>query len=112
MTDNETPNTEPATETKVSKSIVKDRAKYKGGNNGDELALALAKVTKGADGKADDTKINEVAKANGIETVKGTNVGMRRMNLGNMLRARYKKGVAVHVGDEVLQAPAKSADAA
>lgn len=101
---NKANNTEASlTEAKVNKSVVKDRTKYVGGNNGDELALALSEYTKGVGGKADEAKLMEVASVNGIAEVKGGNVGMKRMNLGNMLRSRFKKGTAIIVGDKILK---------
>ena len=69
------------------------------GTCGDRIAYQLDEITK-TDGKADLAKIRELGAANGIDVDLrwGTrNVGMQRMNLGNVLRGRIKRGEPVHL---------------
>jgi hypothetical protein len=85
-------------------SVVPDEYRYRYGvdqNCGDEMAKALtAKVTDPKTG-VDLEACREVAAANGVEDrfdgwlVKGLNPGMVRMNLGNVLRGKLRKGDAV-----------------
>lgn len=90
----------------VTKSIVPDgfKAKYKafGGSCGDEMAGVLADTVKTDKGKVDVTALEEVMAQNGIDTDRWSNlnIGQRRMNLGNVLRARVKRGESVAIGGE------------
>jgi len=67
------------------------------GTCGDRLAHQLDALTK-TDGKADHAKIVALGRLNGIEVDlrwAGRNIGMQRMNLGNVLRGRAKRGETV-----------------
>jgi hypothetical protein len=67
------------------------------GTCGDQLAHQLDALTK-TDGKADHAKIVALGRLNGIEVDlrwAGRNIGMQRMNLGNVLRGRAKRGEEV-----------------
>jgi len=94
--------TEPAetTELEPNRSVVPKRwqevyAKSElKGTNDDRIARALAEATKTA-GKADPAKIKAIGEMNGIDVEARwgkRNVGMQRMNLGNVLRGRVKRG--------------------
>jgi len=95
-----------------TKSIVPKNYKElygKAGNCGDELAAALKEAVAhdaGKDGKTpkgiDEKKMAAVAKANSIDMGRwsGLNIGQQRMNLGNVLRNRLKRGEFVQVGDD------------
>ena len=93
-------------ETPKSKSIVppKYKVKYKefGGTCGDDMATVLKNAVKGDGNRVDVTALETVMVENGLDSDKwGTqNVGQRRMNLGNVLRARIKRGEFVQVGTE------------
>lgn len=100
------------TETKKSKNVVpaKYRAKYgKEQNCGDEMAAALKKFVTNPDGTCNPTTLEVVADANGLhETLmgyrnSGKNIGMQRMNIGNILRGRVKNGKKVTVGERVWE---------
>lgn len=90
----------------ATKSIVptgfKDKYKAFGGSCGDEMAGVLAETVKGEKGKVDIAALEEVMAQNGIDTDRWSNlnVGQRRMNLGNVLRARVKRGESVTIGSE------------
>lgn len=65
----------------------------------DALAHQLDAITK-TDGKPDRAKIDALGWANGIDVQKRwgeRNIGMQRMNLGNVLRGRIKRGEAVTI---------------
>lgn len=89
------------------KSIVPEgfKAKYKahGGNCGDDMAEVLNGTVKDEKGKIDVPKLEEVMAQNAIDTDRwnGLNIGQRRMNLGNVLRAKAKRGEKVIVGETV-----------
>lgn len=79
----------------VLKSVVPDSFKQKYGpeqNCGDDIAATLAEL---------DVAI--VARQNGIDLSRweGKNPGMVRMNLGNVLRGRVRRGEYVVLGDYV-----------
>ena len=88
------------------KSIIKRRYKtaYKPFKmtNGDEIAEQLSKVLKveGDDGKLriDPERLEAFARNNGLwdERYARLNVGMRRLNVGNKLRAKVRKGFEVN----------------
>lgn len=65
--------------------------------NGDAVAQHLAHAT------VNGHTVDKIAKANSLE-VKGANSGQIRMNLGNMLRARVKRGEHVVIGDIKVKA--------
>lgn len=85
-------------------SVVPDDYRYRYGadqNCGDAVAKALtAKVTHPRDG-VDLDACREIAGANGVEDrfdgwmAKGLNPGMVRMNLGNVLRGKARRGEPV-----------------
>lgn len=95
-------------EAKAPRSIVpaKFKAKYADhdGSNGDRIAAAFRSytTTTNADGREcmDEDKLNEVAKANGIEVKNYAkmNNGQKRMNVGNRLRGILKSGQTVTIG--------------
>ncbi|RPJ29570.1 MAG: hypothetical protein EHM33_00450 [Chloroflexi bacterium] len=69
------------------------------GTCGDQIAYQLDEITK-TDGKADLAKIRALGAANSIDVDLrwgARNVGMKRMNLGNVLRGRIKRGEPVHL---------------
>jgi hypothetical protein len=93
----------------------KYRQKYgKAQNCGDEMALALKEyvtvVGKNEKGKevelCDIDLLAEVALSNGLslDPWDHLNIGMKRMNLGNVLRGRLNKGQRVQVGAQVWEA--------
>lgn len=98
----------------VAKSIVPEgfKAKYKafGGSCGDEMAGVLGETVKGEKGKVDIAALEEVMAENGIDIDRWSNlnVGQRRMNLGNVLRARVKRGETVTIGSETWNEDAKT----
>lgn len=89
------------------KSIVPKRYKKKyaahGGSCGDEMAGALKSAVAGEKGKTDVKALESVMAQNGLpkNSWSGLNIGQRRMNLGNVLRSRIKRGEEVTVGTEV-----------
>ncbi len=89
---------------KVGASIVPNvyKKRYgKAGNCGDEMAAVLTDATTDDKGKTVVSKLVDVMDANGIDTSRweNLNIGQRRMNLGNVLRARITRGEFVNVGD-------------
>jgi hypothetical protein len=66
----------------------------------DGIAKRLADVTKGNDGKCSRELLYSIANANGINA-EGRwghrNVGMVRMNLGNVLRGMVKRGNEIYI---------------
>lgn len=67
------------------------------GTCGDPIAYKMADATQ-TDGKPDPAKINALGDLNGIDVQARwgkRNIGMQRMNLGNMLRGRLKRGEEV-----------------
>ena len=101
---------EAEAEVKVSKSVVpaKYRKRYgKSGTVGDQISKLLASSVKDDKGKVDAKKLAEVGKANKLDVAKRwghLNIGMRRMNLGNVLRARVVAGDHVVIGAETFNA--------
>lgn len=91
---------------------------------GDDVALALTKFvmveTKGGkDGKTtirtcDETKLEKVASDNGVDTGrwKHLNLGMKRMNLGNVLRGKRTKGEKVKIGSQTFKGAEEGAGGA
>ena len=87
-------------DTKEKKDVVPSqyREKYAetGGTCGDFIATDLKKVTE--DGpQALDTIFTENGLSDLTEKYKTFNVGMRRMNLSNVLRARFLKGETIKI---------------
>lgn len=72
-------------------------------NCGDDVAIRLKDATTGTDGKTDMAAVERIAGANGLGDKfdqwvgRGLNNGMVRMNLGNMLRAKARKGDEVAI---------------
>lgn len=100
-----------------NRSIVpaKYKARYgKAGTVGDELADALTAYCHGEDGIS-PMKIVEIGKQNGIDVLDRwgqRNLGQQRMNLGNVLRGRLKRGEYVRVGKDEWNVEAKGKKAA
>lgn len=102
-TTNEAP-ADPKAPKKPQETLAKYQKKYgKAGNNGDKLAVACTAYLK-VDGKVSEERVAEVAKANGIDMTKYAerNIGMKSMNLRNLLRGKLKKGESVTVGTETI----------
>lgn len=85
---------------KVSKDVVPShfRDKYKDGNGtcGDVIANEISAITR--DGGT--LSLESILTENGIQSNRWAehNIGMRRMNLSNTLRARYLRGESVKIG--------------
>ena len=92
-------------------SVVK--AKYKKkyqpthDTNGDEFTEAFRAATVNEDEAVDVNKLNHVARDNGLKITQwmhlknkdgGVNVGMIRMNLGNVIRGMYRNGQDIVIG--------------
>lgn len=96
----------------TTKSVVgadyKERYKAFGGSCGDDLSELLKAATVGAGGKCDPAELRLVAEVNGIcdrldgYEAKELNVGMCRMNIGNVLRGMLKKGVDVTIDGKTI----------
>jgi len=92
-------------EEKVSRSIVsaKYRQRYRPHDDrcGDELANAISEAICSPDEKGrmrvDMDKLRRLGEANGIDAERWShlNVGQKRMCLGNVLRAKARKGVEI-----------------
>lgn len=116
-TENTAPeNTAAEAEVKKSNSIVplKFKARYKehDGNCGDGMAEAFAEAVKDGKGKTDPELLAKVAAANGIDLQARwgkLNLGQQRMNLGNVLRTRARKGEKVVVGETTFNENAQAA---
>lgn len=79
-------------------------------NCGDDMALTLKDFVTKQDDKAknfcDTALLQHVADQNGVSLAAWShlNLGMQRMNLGNVLRGKLNKGQRVEVGDQVWEA--------
>jgi len=79
-------------------------------NCGDAMALALTGYVTDAEGDLIIENLREVAAANDIDDRlakwegKGLNGGLLRMNTGNVLRGKLRRGEEVAVGDQIWQA--------
>jgi hypothetical protein len=85
----------------------KYRERYKDGSCGDALAAALAAaVTR--DKSLDLDALAAVASANGIDLARWShlNPGGRRMGLGNVLRAKVRRGETVVIRGVAFPSPA------
>jgi hypothetical protein len=101
--------------TRRTGSVIPDAYRYTYGedqNNGDDVALSLkTHCGGGLKERADMAKLEEVVEANGIRDrydvwlEKGLNNGMLRMNTGNVLRGKVRKGDTVRIGDRVWNNP-------
>lgn len=87
-------------------SIVPDEYRYRYGvdqNCGDAIAQRLKDRTTDGKGNADMEAVAEVAAKNGLSdrfdgwVARGLNNGQIRMNLGNMLRGKVRKGEEVTI---------------
>lgn len=87
-------------------SIVPDEYRYRYGvdqNCGDDIAVRLKDKTTDGKGNADMEAVAEVAAKNGLAdrfdgwVARGLNNGQLRMNLGNMLRGKARKGEPVTI---------------
>lgn len=90
------------------------RAKYgKEQNCGDDLATALADYTNEPDDKGkpkcSPAMMQKVAEDNGVlDKFVGwseKNLGMQRMNLGNVLRGKFRRGEVIMIGDTKFHKP-------
>ena len=83
-------------------SVIK--REYPEGNCGDRLADVLGKFLKGEDGKIDPKKLAQVAKDNNVDMgpFAERNLGMQRMNLGNILRGKNRNGEKIVVGSTTV----------
>lgn len=100
-------------------SVIPDEYRYSYGedqNNGDAMALALKEFCGGGlNEPLDLTKLEAVVAANKLEErfdvwmVKGLNPGMLRMNTGNVLRGKLRKGEVVQIGQKVWNAATPAA---
>lgn len=94
------------------------RDKYgKEGHCGDELAEVLKVFTRDDETKKVDlSKLKQVCEQNEIEFKwDHLNAGMQRMTVGNILRAKHKKGVDILIGEDTIKGapqPEKEAEAA
>ncbi|HEV7275221.1 MAG TPA: hypothetical protein VGN80_02940 [Devosiaceae bacterium] len=72
-------------------------ADYKREHKPDDLGQRLSKAVAGAGGKVDRNKLRAVAVANGVwnPAYENLNPGQARMNVGNRLRAKVKRGERV-----------------
>lgn len=94
-----------------SGSVIPDAYRYAYGvdqNNGDQMAQALKDYCGGGlKDPLDVAKLEEVVDQNGIRDrfdvwlAKDLNPGMLRMNTGNVLRGKLRKGDVVRVGQQV-----------
>lgn len=92
----------------------KYRGRYgKDQSNGDQIATAMKAYVTTKDG-CDPVLLREVADANGVDLDrwKHLNIGMQRMNLGNVLRAAFNKGQKVVIGTAEFQEDAEGEEAA
>jgi hypothetical protein len=78
---------------------------------GDEFVTALDGFLKPDGEDVDPGRLAKLKKDNGIEPAKwlDKNIGMQRMNVGNVLRARYKRGEEIYIGGQTLKGKAKAA---
>lgn len=82
----------------ASKSVVKSRYRelYRPFNhtNGDDVGKRLTAAVINSDGSINRDKLRKVAELNGVWNgrYEDNNVGMARMNVGNRLRAKVRKG--------------------
>lgn len=75
-------------------------------NCGDQVVAAFkAAVGEGSEDQR-DTELRKVADQNGIDYDRWShlNIGMRRMNLGNVLRGMINRGEAVTIGGQTWEA--------
>lgn len=78
-------------------------------SNQDEIANALKEYVADDKGKIDEAKLAGVAKDNGLSEKlheyqgKNLNVGMQRMNIGNLLRGLVNKGHDVKIGKTTIR---------
>lgn len=73
-------------------------------NCGDTVARLLSDYVRDENGKVDTDRLSEVANRNGVDLGKWShlNLGMVRMNLGNVLRGRVRNGATVHIGNHTI----------
>ncbi|SFZ82893.1 hypothetical protein SAMN02983003_1335 [Devosia enhydra] len=80
---------------KPSRSVIKPD--YKRDHKPDDFAQQLSKAVADDNGRVDRVKLRALAEANGVwnPAYERLNVGQARMNVGNRLRAKARKGQAV-----------------
>ena len=109
------PDAEPDEEEAGGNVVAEEYRKRYGSaqNCGDEMAAVFKDFVTSVDeaGKefCDYRKLVEVADANKVDVERWghLNIGMRRMNVGNVLRGKVKRGEKVVVGTRVWEAVAK-----
>ena len=81
----------------------KAKAKTSGGGNGDALDTAMRNAWLGAD--SPDEAFFSLCDENGVDSGRWMhlNHGMRRMNVGNVLRGRLKRGEKVTVRNKAIK---------
>lgn len=87
---------------------------------GDQVALVFkdfvtvtVQVGEKAVEQCSETALVEVCDSNGVDYHKWDhlkNIGMKRMNLGNILRGKIKRGERVQIGETIWEAREKEAD--
>ena len=91
-----------------SGSVVPSKYKKEYGKEqscGDSLANLLKVACTGKNGKSDYGRMQGIMKENGIETTRWAdrNIGMIRMNLGNVLRCKLRKEGRVKIRRKVIK---------
>ena len=91
-----------------SGSVVPSKYKKEYGKEqscGDSLANLLKVACTGKNGKSDYGRMQGIMKENGIETTRWAdrNIGMIRMNLGNVLRCKLRKEGKVKIRRKVIK---------
>lgn len=91
---------------KKSKSVVpkkyQERYKSQKGKCGDEMS-ALVSDWLFVGEAFDNDRFEQLCSDNGIEKRwEGRNTGMKRMNVGNVLRGKLRNGVPVKIGDKIV----------
>lgn len=81
---------------------------------GDDMANALKSYVTDKDGKCDPEKLAKVASDNGVDLGRwaNANIGMQRMNLGNVLRGMVNRHQKVKVGSAKFHIEADEGSAA
>jgi hypothetical protein len=94
-----------------STSVIKPE--YKRTHVPDGLATALRAAVQGAGRKIDLSKLASVAAENGLslEAWSRLNAGLQRMGLGNVLRARVRRGETVTIGGRPFKKLSETATA-
>lgn len=105
----------------VVKAAYKKKYRPTNDTNGDEFTEAFRAATVNEDEAVDINKLGIVARDNGLKILQwmhlknrdgGINVGMIRMNLGNVLRGMVRRGTTIKIGDKTFKGlpPKEKAD--